>query len=81
MVTLTISLDDQMAIALKRLTKETKLSQEELVRRAIAEYVVPYEDEDALIGLFDFNDPDLAEKSEDILREAITPHSGWTIKQ
>ncbi|MBE7533859.1 MAG: ribbon-helix-helix protein, CopG family [Chloroflexi bacterium] len=79
METLTISLDDDLAIALKKLTKKTKLPQEELVRRAIAEYVAPQDD--PLIGLFDLHYPDLAEKSEEILREAITSHSGWTIKQ
>jgi hypothetical protein len=45
----------------------------------MAEYVAP--PGDPLVRLFDLHDLDLAEKPEDILREAITPHSGWTAKQ
>lgn len=41
---------------------------------------LPPIDDDPLVGLF-AGEPDLAEKSEEILAQEITDHSGWTWKK
>jgi predicted transcriptional regulator len=68
MVTLTISLEDELAEALHTLAERNKLTEEELIKRVVEKYVIISEQgDDPLVGLFDLGEPQLAEHAEDVL--------------
>jgi predicted transcriptional regulator len=81
MVTLTVSLDDELAEALQTLATQSQVTEEELIKRAVQNYVVTFQSDDPLVGLFDLGAPDLAEQAEEILHASIKPHTGWTGKE
>jgi metal-responsive CopG/Arc/MetJ family transcriptional regulator len=82
MIRINVALEDELEQALQEIVVRSNLTQEEIVKRALQQYITFYfEEDDPLIGLFDLGDPHYAEKSKELLRASIQPHSGWTGKQ
>ncbi len=80
MVTITISLEDKVIEALQAKSAQSNLSPNELIAQTLKSYLITEVEDDPLVGLFDLDKEDLAERSEEILQTGIAPHSGWTNK-
>lgn len=79
MITLTITIEEELAQVLQPLLERRSITAEELVKQALYHYLteeqstVDIKEQDSLVGLFDLGDPMLSEKSEQILQATSTP--------
>jgi metal-responsive CopG/Arc/MetJ family transcriptional regulator len=81
----TIMADEDTLLELKAIAQRQSKSTSQVVREALAEYVVAHRSDGrhknpllALVGLFDGGPGDTSERIEEILEEEIDPISGWS---
>lgn len=74
MVTITLSLEDELVQTLQKLRLQTHLTYEEIIKRALVEYTNPSPPPDPLIGLFDFGDATVAKQAKEIVQAEIKSH-------
>lgn len=79
---LMITLESEWRQELEKLHQSYNLSYEEIIKLALKKYLAELKPaKDPLIGLFDFDNLNLAENAEAILQSKIKSSSGWTIKE
>jgi metal-responsive CopG/Arc/MetJ family transcriptional regulator len=83
----TIMADEGTLLELKAIAQRQGKSTSQLIREALAEYVVTHRADGrhknpllALVGLFDGGPGDTSERIEEILEEEIDPISGWSYR-
>jgi metal-responsive CopG/Arc/MetJ family transcriptional regulator len=81
----TIMADEDTLLELKAIAQRRGKSTSQVIREALAEYVVSHRAERqhknsllALVGLLDGGPGDTSERIEEILEEEIDPISGWS---
>jgi metal-responsive CopG/Arc/MetJ family transcriptional regulator len=81
----TIMADEDTLLELKAIAQRQSKSTSQVVREALAEYVVAHRSDGrhknpllALVGLFDGGPGDSSERIEEILEKEIDPISGWS---
>lgn len=79
MITLTITIEEELAQVFQPLLDRRSMTAEEFVKQALYHYLTEdqstrdIKEQDSLVGLFDLGDPLLSEKSEQILQATVTP--------
>jgi hypothetical protein len=83
MTTVTVALEDDLARRLAIFTSAYRLSSEAVIQLALQKFLTPHVSPvigDTLAGMFDFGVEDFAERSEEILQQAVKEYESWTMK-